>query len=368
MKRAVISFVLCLSAISLAADFQGLGAGSIANDLSADGSVVVGSGRWTQNSGWQDIGGTANACSADGSVVVGYRQCFDYWGGGYKSLIFWTAADGSIELSNSSIENVIPTDISDDGMKISGYVTHGGSTNWRNPFYLEAFLYEIGTGRTMLGDLSGPQGGANPTDVRSVAYAISGDGTIVAGQGMPQNTNSRKAMYWTEMTGMVNMGCLTGDNFSKICGISQDGSKMIGQSGFLEWFFVKAVYWTQDTGMRSLGEIDGFTSESCALAISDDLSTIVGWATDGYGDYAAFLWKESLGMVNLQKYLQGTYGIGLEGWTLTEATGISADGLTIVGNGINPAGLEEAWRVTIPEPASLLLLSFGAYCIRKRKK
>lgn len=49
------------------------------------------------------------------------------------------------------------------------------------------------------------------------------------------------------------------------------------------------------------------------------------------------------------------------------ANDISTDGLTITGNGINPNGIEEAWLVTIPEPASILLLSFGIYWLRKQQ-
>ncbi len=66
--------------------------------------------------------------------------------------------------------------------------------------------------------------------------------------------------------------------------------------------------------------------------------------------------------------LTDDYGLGssLTGWTLSEATAISADGTTIVGQGYNPDGNTEAWMASmdsaavVPEPSSLALLGIGA--------
>ncbi|MCI0638820.1 MAG: hypothetical protein L0Y70_07080 [Gemmataceae bacterium] len=46
-------------------------------------------------------------------------------------------------------------------------------------------------------------------------------------------------------------------------------------------------------------------------------------------------------------------------WTLTSAEGISADGRTIVGTGVNPAGNQEAWLATIPEPSTVAFSASG---------
>ncbi|MFQ5806090.1 MAG: hypothetical protein ACE5I3_06545 [Phycisphaerae bacterium] len=64
-------------------------------------------------------------------------------------------------------------------------------------------------------------------------------------------------------------------------------------------------------------------------------------------------------MRNLQDVLTDEYGLDLTGWRLSVAYGISADGLTIVGDGQNPNGDTEAWIAHIPEPAALWLLAFG---------
>ena len=44
-------------------------------------------------------------------------------------------------------------------------------------------------------------------------------------------------------------------------------------------------------------------------------------------------------------------GCNFSGWSLTAATGISFDGLTLCGEGVDPQGLREAWIATVPSPA-----------------
>ncbi|MCH9023676.1 MAG: PEP-CTERM sorting domain-containing protein, partial [Planctomycetes bacterium] len=53
---------------------------------------------------------------------------------------------------------------------------------------------------------------------------------------------------------------------------------------------------------------------------------------------------------------------------LSQAKGISADGLTIVGWGRNPSGNSEAWIATIPEPATLSLLALGSLALLRRRR
>jgi hypothetical protein len=68
-------------------------------------------------------------------------------------------------------------------------------------------------------------------------------------------------------------------------------------------------------------------------------------------------------MVDLKSYLT-SHGADLTGWTLTNATGISADGLTIVGNGLNADGEVEGWvarlsPAAVPEPSSVVMAGLG---------
>ncbi len=90
----------------------------------------------------------------------------------------------------------------------------------------------------------------------------------------------------------------------------------------------------------------------------------------------AFIWDATHGMRNLMDVLINDFGLGpeLTGWTLTTAAGISADGLTIVGAGINPSGANEAWMAQLdplPIPSTLFLFGSGLAglgFVRRRKQ
>ncbi len=84
-------------------------------------------------------------------------------------------------------------------------------------------------------------------------------------------------------------------------------------------------------------------------------------------------------MRSVQDLLTSEYGIDLTGWSLSQATGISADGSTIVGYGRNADGNSESWIArldgsksqSVPEPSSMLGLvgvaAFGTPSKLKRK-
>jgi uncharacterized membrane protein len=85
----------------------------------------------------------------------------------------------------------------------------------------------------------------------------------------------------------------------------------------------------------------------------------------------AYIWDSTNGMRSLQDVLTDE-GLDLTGWTLHVAHGISADGKTIVGWGVNPDGNTEAWIAhvsPVPIPGAMWLLSSGLISlmgIRKR--
>jgi hypothetical protein len=76
---------------------------------------------------------------------------------------------------------------------------------------------------------------------------------------------------------------------------------------------------------------------------------IVGESGDAStGAFAATLWTPGLGLVDLNAYL-ASRGVDLTGWYLGTATGISADGSVIVGQGSHNGELR-SWYVHLPAP------------------
>ena len=355
-----------MPALTSAASFTPLGplgGVSVAIDISADGGVVVGQNaqgifRWTSGAGVVGLSGLsrpemlgllpdrphyqATGISADGRVVVGLGQGTPVPSG---EAFRWTSDTGKVDLGDLPGSNVWSAahGVSADGSVVVGFGSSASTgTNWLSGH--EAFRWTGGTGMVGLGDLPGG-------DSVSEAHSVSADGSVVVGFGSSASSAStgiislsgREAFRWTGGTGMVGLGDLPGGDFgSEAYGVSADGSVVVGVGSGAAGR--EAFRWTSDGGMVSLGDLPGGTN-SMAFDVSADGRVVVGSGAmvpvmNGqmaiFGE--AFIWTEADGMQRLLDVLLANGATGLDGWTLVQATGISADGRRVVGWGYRDNG------------------------------
>ncbi|HOW71158.1 MAG TPA: PEP-CTERM sorting domain-containing protein [Phycisphaerae bacterium] len=349
--------------IAKSPSFQGVGdlSGgffwSDANAVSADGTTVVGLSMSDQ--GWQafrwrdgvmiglgDLPGStfhseAYGVSADGSVVVGVGQspdghrAFRWEGGALQSL-------GNLSAVGES---------SASGVSADGKVVVGQAFSRFGP---EAFRWQDGV-MSGLGDLPGGV-------FESSATGVSGDGRAVT--GWSRAGQYPEAFRWVDGT-TTRLGSLAGlDKYSQASAISADGSTVVGVSSSTSPSGNMAFRW-RDGVMEPLGCVPFGLNSSYACAVSADGSVIVGKSNVAVGEEAT-IWDESRGLRTLRSVLVDDLGFNLTGWALGRATGVSADGLTIVGQGANPQGQIEGWIAHLPEPTTTILFALGSLLVNRR--
>ena len=367
--------VASISPAAAAPVFMDLGAllggyGSIAYDISADGSTVVGNSfngsqseafRWTSSSGMVGLGilpgmfgSNAAAVSANGSVIAGENQ---FLFGGTAEAFRWSSGGGMIGLGDlpGGAFDSAAGDISADGSVIVGV----GKSSASGSNY-EAFRWTSGSGMVGLGDLPGGI-------FRSFASAVSPDGSVVVGSG--SSISGSEAIRWTSGGGMVGLGDLPGGTFSSAAlGVSADGSVIVGQGTSASG--PEAFRWTSGGGMVGLGDLPTGAFQSQANAVSADGSVVVGESYAGPGVRTAFIWDETNGMRRLDTVLSVDLGLDLTDWSLLSADGISADGQTIIGTGYNPShgAFIASWIAVIPEPNTALLVMTGLLGLAYRQR
>lgn len=367
----------CVPVAALPATFTPLGgvvpgyAFSEAWAISADGTVVAGTSsngqggsepfRWTLATGMTGLGtvpggtpgGGASGMSGGADVIVGTGK-LDQHGQAFQ----WRGSTGMTSLAPLSA--LPPTQnfaiaVSDDGTRIAGQSTSAGGP--------EATLWIDGAA-VGLGDLPGGEFSSGVSD-------ISADGQVVVGAGTPV-FGQAEAFRWTVATGLEGLGFPTGASFSTATAISRDGAVIAGWGG-TSLGSELAFLWTDANGFRSLGELPGGSAQSQANDLSEDGAVVVGnsiWS-DGIvpARQEAFVWTEATGMQRLFDLLVAGGATGLDGWILSDATAISADGTVIAGWGRDPGRRAQAFvanLTTVPLPGSAGCLLTGLAAVLAR--
>ena len=370
--RLACALLLCAASASHAATFEGLGflsggTSSKAWAVSGDGTVVVGEAatagtgaveafRWTADGGIQSLalfsGGqrplVAFGVSGDGSAIGGRGTLIPNGTVGTR----WTEAGGIVSVGDlaGGISAARILDLTHDGSIMVGSGNNGAETPVR---------WTMATGLTAVALPMGATAGH--------FIGVSSDGAFLAAS---LTVSNQRAHRWTAATQEWQaLPFLPGGSVSTAWDISADGMVIVGDGSSTDG--QQAFRWTAAGGTISLGDFDGGAVSSAARAASGDGSVIVGSGTTAVGR-EAFIWDE----VNQMRSLKTVFtdlGLDLTGWTLQEAFGISDDGNTITGWGLNPQGRQEGWVATlasvsvVPEPGSVALLAAASLLLLTRR-
>ncbi len=251
---------------------------SWANDTNVDGSVVVGSAyvtgntayhafRWTQATGMVDLGTLGGSytqsegagVSADGSIIVG--RSF----GTLTHAFRWTQATGMVDLGTLGGTYSYARRLSADGSVAVGWSspTGGVSTNDAH-----AFRWTQASGMVDLGTLGGTYSKANDTNA---------DGSVVVGESQITGDAATNAFRWTQETGMKDLNALLAEAGVNMAGItltsayalSGNGKFIVGQGNF-PGVTQRAFLVCYDPNNGCIGLTTGEAQADSAQTLADD--------------------------------------------------------------------------------------------------
>ena len=178
----------------------------------------------------------------------------------------------------------------------------------------------------------------------SRANAVNADGSVIVGW-QDQLTGERTGTKW--VNGVEELILTSSGGFNgEALGVSADGQTIVGEG----YNFGRGAWiWKAGTGVRSIGARGG-DGRYLALDVSDDGNVVVGLIRRlrfGFPAQRGFIWTEGEGATTLDAYLAKRGVVVPQGWILSVASLISADGNTIYGWGFNPDGLIEMFKVTL---------------------
>ncbi|GJQ28885.1 MAG: hypothetical protein HBSAPP03_07690 [Phycisphaerae bacterium] len=246
------------------------------------------------------------------------------------------------------------------GLSANGSIAVGYSLGgYIPPIQNPGFTWTRAGGRFDFGLLPGMPPGTN-------AFGISGDGSVVVGEG-----EGGRAYRWDGAGTPQSLGVLQGYVYSRATSANHDGSVVVGFNTWQSDIAGQAFRWTSTTGMVGLGftRPDHFYSE--AAAISRDGSTIVGHSRGGAGINEAFVWTSTLGVQPLP---------GMDSTGEGRAYGTNYDGHIIVGDSryglgnrgavmwidgqVVPLGFAPGWfrgtAIAVNDSGSVIVGSLGA--------
>jgi probable HAF family extracellular repeat protein len=154
------------------------------------------------------------------------------------------------------------------------------------------------------------------------------------------------AVMW-DVSGQASIiGALEADTSATATAVSRDGKVVVGYSTS-PTLHQRAFRYTQQGGMEELTATDPTFTDLVASGVSGDGEVIVGWANTPNGE-TAIIWNAAHGLRRLVDLI-GAERLELRGWNLLRCTGISDDGGTVIGNGIDSTGKRQGWIVQVAD-------------------
>lgn len=309
--------------------------GSTAIDISEDGSTVLGN---------SDEGLNSIAFLWSDGVIVSFGHLDDPFIG--FSEAGGVSADGQIASGMSFSAN------GTEAFRWSAGQLTGIGDLTGGVFYSHAFEISgdgnvvVGLSRTETGDYPFRWANGVMTNLSEdlaeeladgFAKSISDDGQIIVGGIV--TSQGFKIFRWQDDV-MTPVDIPTNAVFASADSLSADGSVMVGNAGFVSGGSL-AFRW-QNGAYQLLGDLPGGSIQSAAYDVSADGSVVVGDSAGSNG-LRPFIWDAQGGMRDLDDILRRRLKLNLDGWTLSGAVGVSGDGRTVAGNGVNPEGKREAW-------------------------
>lgn len=370
---------ITLNRVQGAPEFTQIAIGFVGNDISDDGTKVVGSGLtgppsflWTEGVGAVSLGGAggnSTTISGDGNLITGNFSVNGFvrasrWIGGTNWEPF-PAPPGA-----GTCDSTASSNWGTGANSSSGLYYIGGCARPRTYFWNGA------TNTTTIMDF--PTVPANATGTQARTNGMSADGGTLAGwivcsptQNAICQGSQRQGVIWNSATGgLTDFSSLRGSfvgeaysansNGSIVAGIrtgTNNGNGWIWRRATNSFTLIPALPVPNPLSNPALGAV---------LGISDDGNVAIGNSSvPSAGAFLPTIWTPELGNVNFDTFVQAQ-GTSLFEWvSLRTPTAITPDGTAIAGLGLGPPGTNlGAYRIKMNTAIVCFNTSAGARTLR----